>query len=134
MTGLVFLSVTDIMKVHERVTAEFGGDVGLRDRGLLESATAMPQAMFSGQFLHASPAKMAAAYHFHLCANHPFIDGNKRVAVASAELFLLLNGYELAATDSDIESITLGLASGRISKEQVTTFYSGNLVESEPSR
>lgn len=130
MAGLVFLSVTDIMKVHERVITEFGGDAGLRDRGLLESAAAMPQAMFSGRFLHINPAEMAAAYHFHLCANHPFIDGNKRVAVASAELFLLLNGYELAATDDDMERITIGLASGRVSKEQVTAFYSGNRVES----
>ena len=130
MAGLVFLSVTDIMKVHERVITEFGGDAGLRDRGLLESAAAMPQAMFSGRFLHTNPAEMAAAYHFHLCANHPFIDGNKRVAVASAELFLLLNGYELAATDDAMERITIGLASGRVSKEQVTAFYSGNRLES----
>ncbi len=131
MAAMVFLSVSDIVKVHERVIVEFGGDTGLRDRGLLESAAAMPQAMFSGQYLHGNLAEMAAAYHFHLCSNHPFIDGNKRVAVAVAELFLLLNGWELQATDKEIEAITLELASGRVSKEQVIEFYSKHFQEAD---
>ncbi len=124
MAAMVFLSVPDIVEIHERVIVEFGGDTGLRNRGLLESAVAMPQAMFSGQYLHRDLAEMAAAYHFHLGSNHPFIDGNKRVAVAAAELFLLLNGWKFQATDEEIETITLELASGRVSKEQVIEFYS----------
>jgi death-on-curing protein len=128
MGTLVFLTVEEVVVVHERVIEEFGGDPGLRDRGLLESAAAMPQAMFAGQFLHFSLAEMGAAYHFHLCSNHPFIDGNKRVGVAAAELFLLLNGHELSATDDEIESITLGLASGAVSKEELTEFYKAKTV------
>jgi len=121
--AIVFLSVSDIIEIHERVIIEFGGHPGLRDRGLLESAVAMPHAMFSGQYLHAELPDMAAAYHYHLCANHPFVDGNKRVAVTAAEVFLLANGLELHCTDEGLEEITLGTASSLLTKEQVTTFY-----------
>lgn len=131
METLIFLTVDEVIIVHKRVVEEFGGDPGLRDRGLLESAVAMPQAMFAGKYLHSSLAEMGAAYHFHLCSNHPFIDGNKRVGVAAAELFLLLNGHELSATDDEIERVTLGLASGEVSKEVLTEFYIAQTVVSE---
>jgi death-on-curing protein len=120
---VVFLSVDVILKIHRRVIEEFGGDPGLRDRGLLESAVAIPQSTFGGVELHAGLPEKAAAYHFHLCANHPFMDGNKRVAVAAAEVFLLINGPELSASDNDVEELTLGLAAGRLSKDQVIEFF-----------
>jgi death-on-curing protein len=120
---VVFLSVDVILKIHRRVIEEFGGDPGLRDRGLLESAVAIPQSTFGGVELHAGLPEKAAAYHFHLCANHPFMDGNKRVAVAAAEVFLLINGPELSACDNDVEVLTLGVAAGRLSKEQVIKFF-----------
>lgn len=66
---------------------------------------------------------MAAAYHYYLCANHPFIDGNKRVAVAVAEVFLRANGLQLVATDDEIVELTLGVANGAIGKREVTDFY-----------
>lgn len=120
---VVFLSTDVLLKIHRRVIEEFGGDAGLRDRGLLESAVAMPQSTFGGVDLHVGLADKAAAYHFHLCANHPFMDGNKRVAVAAAEVFLLINGYELSASDREIEELTQGLAAGRLSKDQVIEFF-----------
>ena len=123
MRSVVFLSVDCVLEIHRRVIEEFGGDPGLRDRGLLESAAAMPQSTFGGKDLHAGLAEKAAAYHFHLCANHPFIDGNKRVGVAAGEVFLLINGQELSASDDDVGELTLGVANGRISKEQVTEFF-----------
>ena len=86
----------------------------------------MPQSTFLGSFLHSDLSEMAAAYHFHLCANHPFIDGNKRVAVASAEIFLLSNGYELSASDIDFEEMTLGVAKSQISKATLTEFFKDN--------
>ena len=131
MGAIVFLSVSDIIEIHERVIIEFGGHPGLRDRGLLESAVAMPHAMFSGQYLHAELPDMAAAYHYHLCANHPFVDGNKRVAVTAAEVFLLANGLELHCTDGELEEITLGTASSLLTKEQVTKFYAVHTREIE---
>ncbi len=129
MSSIVFLSVQDVVDIHERVIIEFGGDLGLRDRGLLGSAVAMPSATFSGSFLHPGVAEMAGAYHFHLCSNHTFIDGNKRVAVASAEVFLLLNGFELSASDDELEELTLKLAMGKLAKEQVIEFFKKHTEE-----
>ncbi len=129
MQPFYFHSVEVVMQIHYRVIEEFGGDFGLRDRGLLESAVAMPQSTFGGEFLHVDLAEKAAAYHYHLCSNHPFIDGNKRVAVAAAEVFILANGCELGATDDELESITFGVARGQASKDEVIAFYKKHVVE-----
>lgn len=130
MGATKFLSVESVLLVHQRVIEEFGGDPGLRDRGLLESAVAMPQSSFAGAYLHDGMAEMAAAYHFHLCSNHPFVDGNKRVAVAAAELFLLINGIESSAKDDELEDLTLGVAGGTVSKGEVVEFYRTQLGSS----
>ena len=129
MQPVQFLSVDVVIDIHSRVIDEFGGDHGLRDRGLLESAVAMPQSTFGGEFLHQSIGAKAAAYHFHLCTNHAFIDGNKRVAVVASELFLLVNGLELAASDDEFEEMTLGVANGRLSKQQVVEFFERHIIE-----
>mgnify|MGYP006292687735 CR=1 FL=1 len=123
----IFLSVDDIVTIHARVIKEFGGDIGLRDSGLLESAVAMPQSMFSGEYLHREISEMAAAYHYHLCSNHPFIDGNKRVALAASEVFLVANGFELKANDDELEKLTMGVASGTISKAEVVVFFAARI-------
>lgn len=130
MQPVAFLSVNDVLLIHARVIEEFGGDSGLRDRGLLQAAVAMPQSTFGGNDLHPGPAGKAGAYHFHLCANHPFIDGNKRVAVAAAEVFLLINGHELSVSDDEIEELTMGVATGQFSKGQVIQFFEKFLTES----
>jgi death-on-curing protein len=123
MDGLIFVSVGHAITIHRRMVDEFGGDSGLRDRGLLESALAMPKAMFGGDYLHVDLPSMAAAYHYHLCANHPFVDGNKRVAVAVAEVFLRADGLQLEATDDEIVELTLGVASGATGKPEVIDFF-----------
>lgn len=123
MQPVAYLSAENVLEIHRRVIEEFGGDPGLRDRGMLESAVALPQSTFDGKDLHAGLAEKAAAYYFHLCANHPFVGGSKRVAVAAAELFLLINGRELAAGDEELENLTLGVAGGRLSKEYVIEFF-----------
>ena len=129
MDGLIFVSVGDAITIHRRMVDDFGGDSGLRDRGLLESALAMPKAMFDGDYLHVDLPSMAAAYHYHLCANHPFVDGNKRVAVAVAEIFLRANGLQLEASDDEIVELTLGVASGTTGKPEVTGFYAKRVRE-----
>lgn len=118
-----FLTVDEVLYVHRRCIEEHGGSLELRDRGLLESAVAMPAAQFGGAYLHAGTPAMAAAYLFHLCKNHPFVDGNKRVALAAAEVFLELNGCELGADDSALEQLTLGVADSSISKEAARAFF-----------
>ena len=124
MTGRPsFLTVEHVLAIHDRMIREFGGDSSLRDSGLLESAVMMPAAQFGGRFLHNGIPAMAAAFLFHLCKNHPFVDGNKRTALASAEVFVLLNDMRLTATDDELGEITLGVAMGDISKEEVTSFF-----------
>ena len=126
--AITFLSVADVLVIHHRMISEFGGDPGLRDRGLLESAVAMPRATFGGSPLHSNISDMAAAYHFHICRNHPFMDGNKRVAVAAAEVFLLLNDHELSASDEALEQLTMEVASGALSKAEVLAFFAEHVV------
>ncbi|MCB0046969.1 MAG: Fic family protein [Caldilineaceae bacterium] len=133
MRSILYLSVDNVLEVHRRVIEGFGGDFGLRDRGLLESAVALPYASFGGTELHLSLPAKAGAYHFHLCSNQAFVDGNKRVAVAASELFLLLNGLELQAEDSALEELTFGVAQGSVAKEQVLAFFAENTKKAGPS-
>ena len=123
-----FLGVDNVLAIHDRMVREFGGEPSVRDFGLLESAVMMPAARFGGQFLHDGIPAMAAAYLFHLCRNHPFVDGNKRTALAAAEVFILLNGGRLTATDKELEEITLGVADGTVSKDEVVAFFRGHSV------
>lgn len=94
-----FLSVEDVLVIHEEQIAAFGGIDGIRDHGLLESAVMTPQASFGGDFLHAFPFEMAAAYAFHIAENQPFLDGNKRTALSAAMVFLEDHGYEFSMDD-----------------------------------
>jgi death-on-curing protein len=112
-----------VLMIHQRVLDEYGGSAGLRDQGLLESAVAVPAATFGGKFLHDGLPAMAAAYLFHLCKNHPFVDGNKRAALATAILFLYLNDHVLKAKNDSVERLTTGVADGSVSKEAATAFF-----------
>jgi death on curing protein len=94
-----FLSVEDVIDLHDQQIDLFGGTNGLRDRGSLESAVGMPQQGFSGRYVHPTLFNMAAAYAFHIAENQPFLDGNKRTGVAAAIAFLGLNGYEVQPSD-----------------------------------
>ena len=86
----LFLSLEEVLEIHRQQIERYGGASGVRDLSLLESAVAQPQAGFSSEFLHASIPAMAAAYLFHICRNHPFVDGNKRVAASAAITFLTI--------------------------------------------
>lgn len=101
-----------ILAVHEEQLAEHGGGVGIRDAGLMESALARPRQLATdGEPDHAD---LAAAYAFGLARNHPFIDGNKRTAFVALELFLVLNGWQLAAGDADCVLTMLAVAAGEM--------------------
>jgi death on curing protein len=99
--------------------AQSGGSPGVRDLGALESALAQPRMAFEASDLYPSVEEKATALGFSLIANHPFVDGNKRIGHAALETFLLLNGYELAAPIDDAERIIVGVASGACSREQL---------------
>lgn len=120
--GIRFLSVENVLAIHQDTIDNEGGRPGIRDVGLLESAVAMPQSQFSGQYLHSGLAAMAAAYLFHLCQNHAFIDGNKRTAAFACLLFLYLNGVaeDALPRPEELERITLSVASSELDKSQLT--------------
>ena len=115
-----FLSIEQVLEMHAQSIEAHGGDPGLRDRGLLESAVAMPMARFGGVLLHGDMTAMSAAYLFHISKNHPFVDGNKRTSVMAAEIFLKVNGYILAASNWELEAITLSVADSSIGKAELT--------------
>jgi death on curing protein len=127
----VFLGVQHVLAIHRRVIAEFGGKGGVRDHGLLESAVLLPAARFRGEYLHDGLPAMAAAYLFGICRNHSFVDGNKRTALASAEVFLVLNGMRLKATNKQLEALTMGVAGGSASKDDVTVFFRKHAVRAQ---
>src|SRR5213075_956823 len=108
-----FPTLDEALAIHAHQIGRYGGTLGLRDRGLLESALAMPPATFGGEFLHPSLPEQAAAYLFHLVKNHPFVDGNKRVGLAAALTFLGMNGVWVDATNAELIELTLGVAEGR---------------------
>lgn len=111
-----FLDVEDVLAIHAALLEEHGGQAGIRDRGLLESAVATPQVTFGGELLHEDLFAMAAAYAFHIAENQPFIDGNKRAAMGAALVFLDINGAPVPeATDALYEAM-IALAEGRLDK------------------
>jgi len=101
----------------------YGGSAGVRDQGLLESALAVPQSGFGGQYLHTDIYQMAAAYLFHITQNHPFIDGNKRVGAMVAFVFLKMNRLTLTATEIQFERIVRAVAESKLGKEDIAKFF-----------
>lgn len=115
-------TVAAVKAIHREVLAAHGGSPGLRDASLLESAVAAPQATMMGQPLFTDPLEIAAAYLFYLCQNHPFVDGNKRTALATCLVFLSENGL---LSDEELEAaaweaLTLGVASSELDRVQAT--------------
>lgn len=119
-----FLSLEDILTIHEDQLNRYGGKKGIRDQNLLLSAIAQPYSTFDGQYLHKTVYDKAAAYLFHICQNHPFIDGNKRVAAVSALMFLLMNDYAVDFKEDDLEKMVRVVAEGKIKKIEIAQFFS----------
>ncbi|GHT40982.1 death-on-curing protein [Planctomycetales bacterium] len=124
-----FLSLEEILAVHESQIELFGGSTGIRDMGLLASALAMPEASFGGQYLHGNIFEKTAAYLFHVVSNHPFIDGNKRTGMVAALTFLDLNGLELEeGIDDDLENLVLSVAQSEADKATNAVFFRKHCV------
>lgn len=105
-----YLTAEQVLFIHARLIAETGGMHGVRDVGLLRSAVERPRATFGGKDLYRDLYRKASALLESLIGNHPFLDGNKRTAVSAAGLFLMLNGYELNASQKELETFTLDMA------------------------
>jgi death on curing protein len=121
-----FLSADEVLTLHETGIDAFGGSQGIRDVGLLESALAMPRQGFGGEFLHEFPFGMAAAYLYHICENHPFVDGNKRVALATCIAFLRMNGWNLAASEDAAYTTVLEVAQASKTKQDLADWLLRN--------
>lgn len=117
-----FLTISQVLDIHQRQIQKFGGTSGVRDEGLLDSALAQPQATFGGELLHPTIGEQAAAYLYHLAMNHPFIDGNKRTAFAVTLTFLNLNGYSLNLSQEQAYNFVIQVVQREISKEELSAF------------
>ena len=114
---MIFPSKAKIVAYHAQQIERFGGSHGLRDEGALESALAAAENRHF--YEEAGIVICAATYAYHLCQAHAFIDGNKRIAAETAELFLEINQASLSATDDEMEELILGIAAGQITREEV---------------
>ena len=125
----VWINPAVVLAIHDEQLAEHGGQAGVRDRGLLESAMARPRNQFS--YGEVSIGRLAASYAFGISRNHPFLDGNKRTSLVVAELFLELNGHALTASDEDCVTTFLSLAAGELTEEELANWIAAH---SAPSR
>jgi len=122
MAEPIFLTVEQVIELHQAVIDRFGGAHGLKDPGLLESAVMAPQQTFGGEFLYKSLAEMGAAYWICIVGNHPFIDGNKRAGLIAFDTFMLINNVKLEATSEEVVDITLSIATGSFDREKIVGF------------
>ena len=120
--SLKHLTVEAVKAIHREVLAAHGGAAGIRDETLLESAVAAPQASMMGQPLISDPLEIAAAYLFYICRNRPFLDGNKRTALAACLVFLEENGLlpDRKLPIDDWEQIVVDVASSKIDRDATT--------------
>lgn len=123
-----FISLSEIILIHEDQINLYGGSHGTRDINLLISAISMPEGQFSGQYFHKDLFQMAAAYIFHISQNHPFVDGNKRTALATALIFLDLNHIEIDDPNEILYSMMIDVASGKLNKENISNILKNLMV------
>jgi death-on-curing protein len=128
---IVTLSVRQVLALHAELSGAFGGGRGLRDRASLEAAVARPSMTFGGEDLHPDLAAKAAALMHALVTGHPFLDGNKRVGAAAAELVIETNGHRLKARDPELVAITFAVARGEITAEALAIWIRQRLEPAE---
>jgi death-on-curing protein len=117
-----FLSLSEVLEIHQDQIARYGGSVGIRDLDLLKSALGMPAVTYGGEFLHTDLFEMASAYLFHIVKNHPFVDGNKRTGTVAALVFLDLNGRKFRAAEDELAEAVLDVAKGTMDKPALAGF------------
>jgi death-on-curing protein len=114
-----YLTPEQVLFIHARLISEIGGEHGVRDLGLLQSAVACPQAIFDGKELYPDLYLKAAALLESLTNNHLFVDGNKRTGIAATAMYLRLNDHRLSVSNEELEFFVLSIASGKQSVESI---------------
>jgi len=127
-----YLSLDQVLYLHEALIEATGGSAGMRDVGLLESALGRPAASFGGQDLYPSLEAKAAALMHSLVSNHPFVDGNKRVAIAATELFLQANGHIFTADNDALFDFTMACAASQLGREEIRIWIEQHSVRERP--
>jgi len=126
MNDIKFIPKDIILFFHEQLVKIYGGSFDIRDENLLDSALEQPKATYQGEYLHDSLLKMAAAYGYHLCNNHPFIDGNKRIGLTAMNMFLIRNNLEINVPQKEIYKLMIKVSSGQLSKKDLTVWLKNN--------
>ncbi len=129
-----YLSAEQLLFLHSRVIEETGGTHGVLDLGMLLSALASPRATFEGKELYPDLFTKTAALMDSLVRNHPFVDGNKRSAIAAAGIFLLINHQRLLVENSEMVRFTLDCAQSRLSLDEITAWLKGHSAHIERKR
>ena len=122
-----YLSLSEVLELHDRIISSSGGSRGVRDLNALESAVNQPHQTFDQKDLYPDIISKAAALCFSLVLNHPFVDGNKRDGHAAMETFLILNGYEIFAGVDEQERVMLSLATGKMSRKSFLEWLINNI-------
>lgn len=120
---ITFLTLDEVLLLHELQLERYGGASGIREKSLLESAINTPQASFGGEYVHNGLYEMAAAYAFHIAENQPFVDGNKRTALASALVFLDLNLIEIEDPDELLYGAMIDIAQKKLQKSGLAKLF-----------
>ena len=133
--SIIFLTKEAVRELHNEAIEAYGGSLGLRDQGLLESAVTQPQSSFGGEYLYTDVFDMASVYFFNLIKNHAFLDGNKRVGVSASLVFLELNGYTIGEEHTqELYDLAIQVASSSSNREEVREWLRSHATPiSDPS-
>ncbi len=123
----VYLKLVEIIAAHKALIDRYGGSLGIRDQGLLESAVFRPHATVFGQDAYPDLLEKCAVLGFSLIQNHPFVDGNKRVGFAAMHLMLLMNGYDLTADYNEAIKMIEKVAQGKLKEFEVAEWIKGHI-------
>ncbi len=118
-----FITLAEVIEIHKNQINLYGGQEGIRDINLLSSALALPKSTFDGDYLYKNIFEMAAAYAYHICQNHPFIDGNKRVALVTALVFLEFNGIDINDPKGLLYDAMMNISKGEVGKKQIEQIF-----------
>jgi death-on-curing protein len=123
---MIYLSIEQVIFIHKRSIEKFGGIYGIRDKGMLEAAISRPQATFGGKDLYSDIYSKAAALGHSILLNHPFLDGNKRTAFTSMDLFLQENGLIITASDDECETLVLNVVKKTYNDRELAEWLKNN--------
>lgn len=130
-TPNIQFTIQDIYELHTQLENTFILSPGIRDKKLLASAVNTPFQTFMGNDLYPSIYDKAAQLCYGIANNHPFTDGNKRTALHSMYVYLIINGYDITATQQDVENLIINVAAGRMHNTELSKWLQNNTVEIE---